>query len=144
MNLQIKGKKTLVPGSSAVSGRTLEGRSGTMMNSDEHVKDIFKFDPERVQKYKVILRRNRLFGFWAGEQLGKLDCEMLDYMATVVHSDLEEPGDLDILRKVHGDLLVAGKKVNEADLRAKLAKLQEHARHEIGELSRSEDIEFQA
>jgi hypothetical protein len=67
------------------------------MNSDEHVKDIFKFDPDRVQRYKVILRRNRLFGFWVGEQLDKLDCEMLDYIATVVHADLEESGDLDIL-----------------------------------------------
>ena len=112
------------------------------MNSDKHVKDIFKFDPDRVQRYKVILRRNRLFGFWAGEQLGKLSCEMLDYMASVVHSDLEEPGDLDILRKVHGDLLAFGKMVSEADLHAKLAELQEQARHEIGALSRSQDIEF--
>jgi hypothetical protein len=114
------------------------------MNSDEQVKDIFKFDPERVQKYKVILRRNRLFGFWAGEQLGKLDCEMLDYIATVVHADLEEPSDLDILRKVHGDLLAFGKMVSVADLRAKLAELHEQARHEIGAVSRSQDIEFQA
>jgi hypothetical protein len=114
------------------------------MNSDEQVKDIFKFDPDRVQRYKVILRRNRLFGFWAGEQLGRLDCEMLDYIATVVHADLEEPGDLDILRKVHGDLLAFGKMVSVADLRAKLAELHEQARHEIGAVSRSQDIEFQA
>jgi hypothetical protein len=144
MDLQIKGKKTLVSGSSAGIGPTLESRSGAVMNSAEQVKDIFKFDPDRIQRYKVILRRNRLFGFWAGEQLGKLDCEMLDYMATVVHADLEEPGDLDILRKVHGDLLAAGKMVSEADLGAELAELQEQARHEIGGLSRSQDIEFQA
>jgi hypothetical protein len=93
--------------------------------------------------YKVMLRRNRLFGFWAGEQLGKLDCNMLDYMARVVHSDLEEPGDLDILRKVRGDLLAAGIKISEADLRAKLHKLHEQARHEIGALSRSQNVEFQ-
>ena len=113
------------------------------MNSDEQVKDIFEFDPERVQKYKVILRRNRLFGFWAGEQLGKLDCEMLDYMASVVQSDLEEPGDLDILQKAHGDLLAFGKMVSEGDLRAKLAELHEQARHEMGALLRRQDIEFQ-
>ena len=112
------------------------------MKSDEQVKDISKFDPDGVQRYKVILRRNRLFGFWAGEQLGKLDCEMLDYMASVVQSDLEEPGDLDILRKVHGDLLAAGKKVSEADFRANLAELHEQARHEIEVPSRSPEIEF--
>lgn len=114
------------------------------MNSDEQVKDIFKFDPDRVQRYKIILRRNRLFGFWAGEQFGKLDCEMLDYMANVVQSDLEEPGDLDILRKVHRDLLAAGKEVSEADLRAKLAELREQARHEIGVQSSHREIEIQA
>jgi hypothetical protein len=128
----------------AVSGETSESESGAVMNIDEQVEDIFKFDPDRIQRYKVILRRNRLFGFWAGEQLGQHTCEMLDYIATIVHADLEEPGDLDILRKVRGDLLAAGKKVNEADLRVKLAELQEQARHEIGELSRSQDIEFQA
>jgi hypothetical protein len=121
----------------------IESESGDVMNSDEQVKDIFKFDPDRVQRYKVILRRNRLFGFWAGEQLGKLSCEMIDYMASVVHADLEEAGDLDILLKVHGDLLVFGKMVSEADLRAKLAELHEQARHEMGALSRSQDIEFQ-
>lgn len=114
------------------------------MSSDEQVNDTFKFDPAKVQRYKVILRRDRLLGFWAGEQLGKLDCEMLDYMASVVHSDLEELGDMDILRKVRGDLLAVGKKVSEADLRAKLEELHEQACHEIGALSRSQDIEFQA
>jgi hypothetical protein len=113
------------------------------MNSDEQVKDIFRFDPDRVQRYKVVLRRNRLFGFWAGEQLGMLGCEMLDYIASVVHADLEEPGDVDILRKVYGDLLAFGKMISEADLRAKLAEVQEQARDEIGALSHRQDIEFQ-
>jgi hypothetical protein len=122
----------------------IENESGAVMNSDEQVKDIFKFDPDRVQRYKVILRRNRLFGFWAGEQLNNLSCEMLDYIASVVHSDLDEPGDLDILRKVHGDLLAFGKMVSEADLRAKLAELHEQARHEMGAVSRGQDVEFQA
>jgi hypothetical protein len=85
-----------------------------------------------------------LFGFWAGEQLGKLDCEMLDYISAVVHSDLEEPGDPDILRKIRGDLLAFGKMVSEADLRAKLAELHEQARVEIGALSRSQNIDLQA
>jgi hypothetical protein len=127
-----------------ILSHALESESGDVMNSDEQVKDIFKFDPDRVQRYKVILRRNRLFGFWVGEQLDKLDCEMLDYIATVVHADLEEPGDLDILWKVHGDLLAFGKLVREADLRAKLAELHEQARHEMGAVSRSQEIESQA
>jgi hypothetical protein len=122
----------------------IENEPGDVMNSDEQAKDIFQFDPDRVQRYKVILRRNRLFGFWAGEQLGKLDCEMLDYITTVVHSDLEEPGDRDILRKVHGDLLAFGKIVSEADLGAKLTEMHEQARHEIGALFHGQDIEFQA
>jgi len=113
------------------------------MSSDEQINDTFKFDPAKVRRYKVILRRDRLLGFWAGEQLGKLDCDMLDYIASVVHSDLEELGDLDILRKVRGDLLAAGKEISEADLRAKLHELHEQARHEIGALSRNQNFDFQ-
>jgi hypothetical protein len=90
------------------------------------------FDADRVKRYKVILRRDRLLGLWVGEQLGKVDCEILDYMASVVQSDFEEPGDVDILRRVHGDLLAAGIKVSEAGLRAKLAELHEQACREVG------------
>ena len=106
-----------------------------MMMIDDQITDTFRFDPERIHRYKVILRRNRLFGFWAGEQLGKLDCELLHYMASVVHADLEEPGDLDILQKVREDMRTAGIRVSEAALCAKLEELHGQARREIGELS---------
>jgi hypothetical protein len=106
-----------------------------MLIIDDQANDTFRFDPERVQRYKVILRRNRLFGFWAGEQLGKLDCELLHYSASVVDADLEEPGDLDMLGKVRDDMVGAGIWVSEAHLHAKLIEFHEQARSEIGELS---------
>ena len=111
------------------------------MRSDEQVRDNFKSDLERVQRYKVILGRDRLLGFWVGEQLGKLDRDILDYVASVVQSDLEERGDRDNLRKVQADLLVASRKLSEADLRAKLAQLHEQARHEMEVLPRGQGNE---
>lgn len=102
------------------------------MHCEERAEDRVMFDADRVKRYKVILRRDRLLGLWVGEQLGKVDCEILDYMASVVQSDFEEPGDVDILRRVHGDLLAAGIKVSEAGLRAKLAELHEQACREVG------------
>jgi hypothetical protein len=106
-----------------------------MMIIDDQANDVFAFDPERVHRYKIILRRNRLFGFWASEQLGKLDCEMLHYIASVVDADLEEPGDLDILQKVREDMRAASIRMSEAALRAKLNELRVQASREIGELS---------
>lgn len=106
-----------------------------MMIIDDQTSDIFAFDPERAHRYKITLRRNRLFGFWAGEQLGKLDCELLHYMASVVDADLEEPGDRDILQKVREDMRTAGIRVSEAALRAKLEELRVQAHHEFERLS---------
>lgn len=106
-----------------------------MMIIEDQADDTFKFEPERVHRYKITLRRNRLFGFWAGKQLGKIDCEMLHYIASVVDADLEEPGDLDIIQKVRDDMRAAGIKVGGAALRAKLEALHVQARAEIGELS---------
>ncbi|MBQ0822597.1 DUF1476 domain-containing protein [Microvirga sp. HBU67558] len=103
-----------------------------MMIIDDQVNETFRFDPERVQRYKVILRRNRLFGFWVGKQLGKIDCEMLYYIASVVDADLEEPGDRDIIQKVRDDMRTAGIKVSGAALRAKLDALHAQARRELG------------
>jgi hypothetical protein len=111
-----------------------------MMIIDDQVNDTFRFDPERVQRYKVILRRNRLFGFWAGKQLGKIDCEMLHYIASVVDADLEEPGDLDIIQKVRDDMRTAGIKVGGTALRAKLEALHVQAHRELGALSANQSL----
>jgi hypothetical protein len=71
-------------------------------------------------KFKAVARRDKLFGQWAASQLALSGKAADDYALTVVKSDLEEPGDDDILRKVAGDLKAIGRSVPEADLKKRL------------------------
>jgi hypothetical protein len=49
----------------------------------------------------------------------------------VVISDLEEPGDEDVIRKVMKDIADAGSDLTDADIRAKLEEFAKEAREQI-------------
>ncbi len=53
----------------------------------------YKLDEE--MKFKVIARRNKLLGEWAGRQLGLAGADLDAYAKTVVMSDFDKPGDDD-------------------------------------------------
>ncbi|SCY59156.1 hypothetical protein SAMN02927923_01789 [Microvirga guangxiensis] len=84
-------------------------------------------------RFKATARRNKLFGLWVAERLGKTGEEAEAYAKSVVLADFEEAGDADILRKVTKDLDGAGKATGEAELQAKLLELTERAVQEIKE-----------
>ncbi len=79
-----------------------------------------KFQLDEEQKFKVLARRDRLFGGWVAQQLGRADADA--YAAEVVAANFEKPGDEDMLAKVRADLKAAGKQVSEGTLQAELAK----------------------
>ena len=65
----------------------------------------------------------------------KLTPEEADaYAKTVVHADLEEAGDGDVVRKVVGDLTAAGIETDEAAVRAALEEQTIVARRQLMEL----------
>ena len=70
--------------------------------------------------FRVLVRRNKLLGLWLAEQLGIADAEA--YAKEVVLSDLEEPGDDDILRKVMKDIAEHGAAISEEQIRDKMAE----------------------
>ena len=80
-----------------------------------------KYAHDQEMKFKIVARRNKLLGQWAGALLGKADIDA--YAKEVVASDFEEAGDADVLRKVLGDLTAKGAAVTEADVRAKMSEL---------------------
>ena len=81
--------------------------------------------------FKVAARRNRLLGQWAAEKMG-LSGDAADVLAKeVVLSDLEEPGEDDVVRKVMSGFDKAGVDVTEDDLRRKMAELLETARKQV-------------
>ena len=59
-----------------------------------------KFAMDEATGFKVMARRNKLLGLWAAELMDLHGAEAEAYAKTVVLSDLEEPGDDDVFRKV--------------------------------------------
>jgi hypothetical protein len=90
-----------------------------------------KFSLDQETQFKVGSRRNKLLGLWLGERLGKTESQLDDYAKEVVISDLEEPGDEDVIRKVMKDIADAGSNLTDADIRTKLAEFEEEARDQI-------------
>ena len=95
------------------------------MTTFDRRRDSFekKFALDEEQKFKAEVRRNRLLGQWAAEQLGMTGDAAAAYAKEVVSADFEEAGDSDVLRKVLGDLTAKGVAITEAQVRAKMDEL---------------------
>ena len=82
-------------------------------------------------RFKVEMRRNKLLGYWAAEQLG-LDGEASkEYTASVVKADFEEAGDDDVVRKVKADFEAKSIGVDEEGIRSKIEEYNQQAAQEI-------------
>ena len=90
-----------------------------------------KFSFGQDTQLKLDSRRNKLLGLWLGERLGKTESQLDAYAKEVVLSDLVEPGDEDVIRKVMKDIADAGSDLTDADIRAKLEECAKEARVQI-------------
>ena len=103
-----------------------------MSNFDDREKAFEnKFAHDAEMQFKAAARRDKKLGLWAGEKMGLTGSELDDYAKSVVISDLEEPGDEDVYRKVSGDFVSKGVSVDETELRSKMAELLVEAKAEI-------------
>ena len=92
----------------------------TFDKREEAFEKRFALDEE--QKFKAVARRNKLFGLWAAEKLGKSGDEGLAYAKDVVAAEFDG-GEAAVLKKVTDDLAAHGAAVDEAALRAKFNEL---------------------
>jgi hypothetical protein len=90
-----------------------------------------KFAHDQDAEFKALARRNRLLGVWAGELMGLQGSHLEDYGRAVVKSEVDQPGEEDVLRKVFEDLKGSGCAVTEGDVRLKMAELMALAREQI-------------
>jgi hypothetical protein len=90
-----------------------------------------KFHLDQETQFKLDSRRNKLLGLWLGERLGKTESQLEAYAKEVVISDLEEPGDEDVIRKVMKDIDGAGSDITDADIRTKLEEFKNEARDQL-------------
>ena len=88
-----------------------------------------KFAHDEALEFKASARRNRMLGEWAAGLMGLED--VAGYAQAVVKSDLELPGDEDVLRKVSQDLSGAGVKVSEGEVCQKMDELLAQAREQL-------------
>jgi hypothetical protein len=94
-----------------------------------------KFAHDEEMKFRITARRNRLLGHWAARQMGLSEAEADSYAKDVVHSDFEEAGDHDVVRKVLGDLTAAGIEIDQASVQEALRNKEIEARRQIIESS---------
>jgi hypothetical protein len=90
-----------------------------------------KFAHDAEMQFKAEARRNKLFGFWVAEILGKTGDEAEDYAKSVVIADLQEAGDEDVFRKVWADLQAAKATVDEKTVRERMRALLTEAKAQL-------------
>lgn len=90
-----------------------------------------KFAMDEAAEFKVMARRNKLLGLWAAELMDLHGDEAESYAKSVVLSDLEEPGDDDVFRKVRADLEKAGVDRSDARIKDHMAELLPVAREQV-------------
>lgn len=92
-----------------------------------------QFAHDAALQFKVEARRNKLLGLWAADILGHTGADAESYAKTVVLSDLEEPGDEDVFRKLRGDLDSASQAVLDETIREKMVELLSIAKQQVRE-----------
>jgi hypothetical protein len=95
-----------------------------------------KFASDQEQEFLATARRNRMLGEWAAGLMGLENVE--DYANAVVKSEVTQPDDEDVLRKVLEDLTQdikdlsgSGLDVREGSVRAKMDEFLAIARGQI-------------
>ena len=90
-----------------------------------------KFAHDAELKFKATARRNKLLGIWAAGLMGMTGDNVDDYAKGVVLSDLEEPGEEDVFRKIRGDLDEAKVEQSDHQIRRSMAELMDEAVQQI-------------
>ena len=67
-----------------------------------------KFAHDEETLFKINAKRNKFLGEWVADKLKKTDKDKEDYILEVIKSDMLEPGDEDVFRKVKNDLSQGG------------------------------------
>lgn len=90
-----------------------------------------KFAHDEELKFKATARRNKLLGRWAAEKMGLSGDEAETYAKDVVLSDLEEPGEEDVFRKIRKDLDDKGVDQSDHQIRRTMGDLMAEAISQI-------------
>ena len=88
-----------------------------------------KFKRDQDIEFKLRSKRNKLIGYWAAEKLNKQNID--EYATEVRQSDLEKPGDDDIIDKLSKDFENESIDISREEIIKKIEELQNQVRSEI-------------
>ena len=90
-----------------------------------------KFAHDEETLFKINAKRNKLLGEWVADKLNKTDKDKENYILEVIKSDLAEPGDEDVFKKVKNDLSLGGFNNIDQEIREKMSEFMETAKKNI-------------
>jgi len=90
-----------------------------------------KFVLTAEQEFKIDARRNKLLGIWVADLIGKSGDDVTPYVLEVIKSDMEEPGDDDVFRKIKQDIIAAGVQLSDVEIRSRMDVLMTEARAQV-------------
>ena len=90
-----------------------------------------KFAHDEETLFKINAKRNKLLGEWVADKLNKTDKDKENYILEVIKSDLAEPGDEDVFKKVKNDLSLGGFKDIDQEIREKMSEFMETAKKNV-------------
>ena len=90
-----------------------------------------KFARDEETLFKISAKRNKLLGEWVADKLNKTDKDKENYILEVIKSDLAEPGDEDVFKKVKNDLSLGGFNDIDQEIREKMSEFMETAKKNI-------------
>ena len=101
------------------------------MNTFDERKKAFetKFVQDADLQFRLKAKRNKLIGEWAAERLEKDNKE--DYIKEVRESDLEKPGDEDIIEKLLEDFKKAEYSLSREELLLKFSEFENKAKDDL-------------
>jgi hypothetical protein len=88
-----------------------------------------EFVHDREQEFRARARRNRMLGEWAARLMGLENID--DYAKAVVKSEIDQPADEDVLRKVSQDLMGSGLSVPVSEINSKMDEFLAIARGQL-------------
>lgn len=90
-----------------------------------------RFVHEQELQFRAEARRNKLFGLWAAEKLGKSGAEAESYADALVAAEASANADEIVFNKVKADFAAAGVAQSEHQIRRTLDELFETAKAEV-------------
>lgn len=79
-----------------------------------------KFANEEEFKFKVMARRDRMLGEWAGEKFGLSGAELETYARSILKDELSHPGDEAVVAHLLADSQAKGVTITAEEIRGKL------------------------